>query len=226
MVPDPLADRRVGLGRDILTRILYGGRTDILVGITAVIPPFIIGTVLGAIAGFRSSFLASVVMRLSDIVMAFPFYVLVAALVFAVGTGLKGIYIAVAVVTWASYARIMHGQVAAARSADYVQAARAGGLGPLRILTRHVLRNTLGQAIVYAVSDMVTMILSIVTLSYLGLGIAPPAPEWGSMISEGQPFLSTHWEFSTSPGIAVVLTGIGLGLIGDGLARYMRREVA
>jgi peptide/nickel transport system permease protein len=212
------------LGRDVWSRILYGGRIDLLVGMTAVIAPFLIGVTLGTIAGFRPGRLESLIMRISDVVMAFPFYVIVAALVFAIGTGLGGIYIAIALVTWASYARIMQGQVASVREGDYVAAARSGGLGTARILWRHVLPNTIGQAVVYSVSDMVVTILSVVTLSYLGLGISPPTAEWGSMISEGQPFLSTHWLLSTTPGLAVVVTGMTLGLVGDGLARLLQRE--
>jgi peptide/nickel transport system permease protein len=214
------------LGRDVWSRLLYAGRIDLLIGLTAVIPPFVIGVTLGTIAGFRPGRLETLIMRISDVVMAFPFYVLVAALVFSVGAGMLSIYLAVALVTWASYARIMQGQVATARTSDYVAAARSGGIGTTRILWHHILPNTIAQAVVYAVSDMVVMILSVVTLSYLGLGIAPPTPEWGSMISDGQPFLSTHWVLSTAPGIAVVITGIGLGLIGDGLARLIQREAA
>jgi peptide/nickel transport system permease protein len=212
------------LGRDIWSRLLYGGRIDLLVGVTAVIAPFIIGVTLGTIAGFRPGRLESVIMRISDVVMAFPFYVIVAALVFSIGTGIEGIYIAIALVTWASYARIMQGEVATVRGSDYVAAARSGGLGTARVLWRHILPNTIGQAVVYSVSDMVVTILSVVTLSYLGLGVSAPTAEWGSMISEGQPFLSNHWLLSTAPGLAVVVTGIALGLVGDGLARLLRRE--
>lgn len=121
-----------------------------------------------------------------------------------------------------SYARIVRGQILVAKQQEYVLAAQSGGLSSARIILRHVLPNVISQNVVYAMSDIVQDILAIVTWSYLGLGISPPTAEWGSMISEGQNFLTTQWELATLPGLAVVITGIGLSLLGDGLADVLR----
>lgn len=223
----PSADHWLGtdhLGRDVLTRLLHAARIDLRVGLTAVIAPFTIGTMLGLVAGYKRGWIEVLIMRAADVVMAFPYYVLVIALVFAFGPGTKGIYLAVAAVVWSSYARIVHGDVVAASRADYVLAARAGGLSDLRVMVRHLLPNTMGQAIVYATSDVVVIILGVVTLSYLGLGVPAPTAEWGSMIFAGRPFMQTHPYLVIVPGLAVVVTGLVFSLIGDGLARVLRRE--
>ncbi len=211
------------LGRDTWTRLLYGARVDLQVAFLAVLIPFCLGTLLGCLAGYFGGWVDQVIMRLVDIVVAFPFYVLIIALVFVLGPGERSIYIAIAAVGWVSYARIIRGEILVAKRQEYVLAARSGGLPTRRIIGRHVLPNVITQAIVYALSvDMVQDILAIVTLGYLGLGIPPPAPDWGSMIAAGQNFITTHWELSFIPGIAVVVTGLGLSLIGDGLADVLR----
>ncbi len=210
------------LGRDEFTRLLYGARVDLKVGFIAVLFPFILGTALGSLAGYYGRWVDTIVMRLVDIVVAFPFYVLIIALVFVLGTGQRSIYIAITAVGWVSYARIIRGQILVAKEQDYVLAARSGGLAGTRIIGRHILPNVITQAIVYAMSDIVQDILAIVTLSYLGLGIPPPTADWGSMIAQGQDFLTTHWELATVPGFAVVITGLGLSLLGDGLADVLR----
>jgi peptide/nickel transport system permease protein len=210
------------LGRDVLTRLLVAGRTDLAVGVLAVLFPFCFGTLIGTISGYYGGLLDTVVMRIVDILVAFPFYVLIISLVFVVGPGVRGIFIAFAIVDWVVYARTVRSTTLVVRESDYVAAARLGGLGDRRILLRHVLPNTISQAIVYIMSDVVLVIVAIVTLGYLGLGVQPPTPDWGSMIAEGQEFLTTHWMLSTIPGIAVVITGLSLSLIGDGLADVLR----
>ena len=147
---------------------------------------------------------------LVNVVVAFPFYVLIIALVFALGSGTRNIYIAITIVGWVSYTRIVRGEVLVAKRREYVLAARAGGLSNARIIVRHLLPNVITQAIVFAMSDIVLDILAIVTLGYLGLGVQPPTPDWGTMIADGQTYLTTHWELSTIPGIAVVITALGL----------------
>jgi peptide/nickel transport system permease protein len=211
------------LGRDIWARLLYGGRTDLAIGFAAVIAPFIIGTALGLIAGYRGGWADAVIMRVLDIVVAFPFYVLVIAVVFALGAGVASIFIAITAVAWVSYTRIIRGEVLVAKRLGYVQAARAAGLSTPRILMRHLTPNVLGQALVYAMSDIVLTILAVVTLGYLGLGVQPPAPEWGAMMASGEPYLSLHPLLATAPGIAVVVTGLALSLIGDGLSAEVGR---
>jgi peptide/nickel transport system permease protein len=210
------------LGRDTWTRLLYGGRADLQIAFIAVLFPFVLGTVLGSLAGYFGGWVDLLIMRLVDIVVAFPFYVLIIALVFVLGPGDHSIYIAITIVGWVSYARIIRGEILIAKRQDYVLAAQSGGLSNLRIMGRHLLPNVVTQAIIYAMSDIVQDILAIVTLSYLGLGIQPPTPDWGSMIADGQNFLTTHWELTTIPGLAVVVTGLGLSLIGDGLADLLR----
>jgi peptide/nickel transport system permease protein len=210
------------LGRDTFSRLVIGARVDLRVGFIAVLFPFILGTFLGSIAGYFGGWVDIIVMRLVDVVVAFPFYVLIIALVFVLGTGERSIYIAITAVGWVSYARIIRGEILVAKRLDYVAAAQSGGLSNARVILRHILPNVITQAIVYAMSDIVQDILAIVTLSYLGLGIAPPTADWGSMISDGQNFLTTHWQLSTIPGFAVVVTGLGLSLLGDGLADVLR----
>jgi peptide/nickel transport system permease protein len=210
------------LGRDELSRLLYAARTDLKVGVLAVLFPLVFGTAIGTIAGYYGGIVDAVVMRIVDVVIAFPFYVLVIGLVFVVGPGVNGIFVAFAVADWVVYARIVRANTLVVREADYVAAARVGGIGDVRILFRHVLPNTFAQAIVYVMSDVVLVIVAVVTLGYLGLGIQPPTADWGSMIADGQEFLTTHWLLATIPGIAVAITGLGLSLIGDGLADVLR----
>jgi peptide/nickel transport system permease protein len=210
------------LGRDTWSRLLYGGRVDLQVAFIAVLFPFVLGTILGSLAGYFGGWVDLVIMRVVDIVVAFPFYVLIIALVFVLGPGESSIYIAITVVGWVSYARIIRGEILVAKRQEYVLAAQSGGLSNLRIMGRHLLPNVITQAIIYAMSDIVQDILAIVTLSYLGLGIQPPTPDWGSMIANGQNFLTTHWQLTTLPGLAVVITGLALSLIGDGLADLLR----
>lgn len=210
------------LGRDIWTRLLYGGRTDIEVGVLAIIGPFTIGSTVGILAGYFGGWIDAVIGRIVDMVLAFPFYVLIIALVFVVGEGTHGIYIAFLLTDWVVYARITRAGTLVARQQDWMQAAIAGGLGNWRVLGRHLLPNVIAQPIVYAMSDIVFVILAVVTLGYLGLGIPPPSPDWGAMINEGQIFLTTHPWLSTVPGIAVLITALGFSLLGDGLADYLR----
>jgi peptide/nickel transport system permease protein len=212
------------LGRDVWARLLYGARVDLRVAFLAVLFPFCIGTVLGCLAGYYGRWIDTVIMRLVDVVVAFPFYVLIIALVFALGPGVRSIYIAITMVGWVSYARIVRGEILVAKRQDYVAAAQSAGFSDLRVIARHLLPNVITQAVVFAMSDIVLDILAIVTLGYLGLGVPPPTPDWGSMISDGQTFLTTHWQLSTIPGIAVVVTGLGLSLLGDGLADLLRPE--
>jgi peptide/nickel transport system permease protein len=212
------------LGRDLFSRILYGGRVDLRVAFLAVLLPFLIGTTLGCISGYYGRFYDTAIMRLVDVMVAIPFYVLVIALVFALGAGARSIYIAITFVGWVSYARIIRGETLVAKRQEYILAARAAGFRDRRIIGRHLLPNVITQAIVYAMSDIVLDILAIVTLGYLGLGIQPPTPDWGGMIADGQAFLTTKWELSTIPGVVVVITALGLSLIGDGLADLLRPE--
>lgn len=212
------------LGRDVWTRLLHAARLDLLIGIGAVITPFVTGTLLGAVAGYYGGRIDLVVSAATDMLFAFPYYVLIIALVFSLGPGIPSIFIAMAIVAWVSYARIVRGEVLSARGQQYVMAAKTLGYTDLRIIVRHILPNVITQPVTYAMSDIVVIIVGVVTLSYLGLGVPPPTPDWGSMIASGQSFLTTHWQLSTIPGIAVVLVGLSFSLIGDGLTHRLRPE--
>lgn len=211
------------LGRDVFARLVYGARVDLRVGALAVLFPFLIGATLGLLAGWFGGWFDTVLMRIVDIVVAFPFFVLVIALVFALGAGTSSIYIAITLVGWVAYARIVRGEVLVAKEQEYALAARASGLPTYRILLRHLVPNVVLQAFVFSMSDIVLSILAIVTLGYLGLGVPPPTPDWGSMIQEGQGFIFTKWYLTAIPGLAVVVTGLALALIADGFVQRSNR---
>jgi peptide/nickel transport system permease protein len=212
------------LGRDVWSRILYGARTDLRVAFLAVLFPFVLGTVVGLLAGYFGRSVDTFANLLVNVVVAFPFYVLVIALVFVLGSGTRNIYIAITIVGWVSYTRIVRGEVLVAKRREYTLAAQAAGLSSARILGRHLLPNVITQAVVFAMSDIVLGILAIVTLGYLGLGVQPPTVDWGRMIADGQTYLTTNWQLATYPGIAVVITALGLSLLADGLADLLRPE--
>jgi peptide/nickel transport system permease protein len=212
------------LGRDVWARLIYGARVDLRVGALAVLFPFLIGATLGLVAGWRGGWFDAVLMRVVDMVVAFPFFVLVIALVFALGPGTRSIYVAITLVGWVAYARIVRGEVLVAKEQEYALAARVSGLPTYRILLRHLVPNVVLQAFVFSMSDIVLSILAIVTLGYLGLGVPQPTPDWGSMIQEGQAFITTKWYLAAAPGLAVVVTGLALALVADGFVQRSARR--
>lgn len=209
-------------GRDIFTRVLYGARIDLRVGFISVLSPFIIGIVLGSLASYFGGWVDVIIMRLLDIVQAFPFIVLIIAIVAILGPGLNNMYIAVAAVAWIVYARLIRSEILVQKEQEYVIAARAMGSSNWRIITRHLLPNTITSSIVYSMADIALYILLAASLSFLGLGAKPPTPEWGALITEGQSFMTNAWWMSALPGLAIIITGIGLSLIGDGLSDLLR----
>ena len=216
----PSADHLLGtdeLGRDVFSRMLYAFRVDLPIGFLGALFPAILGTVLGALAGFFGKWVDTVVMRTADVVQAFPAYILVIVLVFALGQGASSILIAFTVLAWVVYARIIRGEVLRVRDLDYVHAARVAGLGRMRILAAHVFPNAINQTIIYLPSDIVFATLALAAFSFLGLGIPPPTPEWGAMIADGQQYIRTNWWLATVPGLLIVGIGLGLSLIGEGL---------
>jgi peptide/nickel transport system permease protein len=210
------------LGRDIFSRLLYATRVDLPIGFLGALFPAIAGTILGALAGFFGRWVDTAIMRTADVVQAFPAYILVIVLVFALGQGARSIIIAFTVLAWVVYARIIRAEVMRVRDLDYIQAARVAGLRKLRILRVHVFPNAISQTIVYLPSDIVFATLALAAFSFLGLGIPPPTPEWGAMIADGQPFIRTNWWFATVPGLAIVGLGLGLSLIGEGFEEGLR----
>jgi peptide/nickel transport system permease protein len=211
------------LGRDILSRVIYGARIDLKVGIFSVLAPFFVGAFLGCMAGYYGGKIDTVVMRTVDVVQAFPFLILIIAIVAVLGPGLTNMYIAVGIVAWVTYARLLRGEILVAKNREYVEAAQAMGANDVRVIGRHILPNVITSSIVYAMSDIILYIVLAASLSYLGLGARPPEPEWGAMITAARTFWAQAWWMSVFPGLAIVLTGVGFSLLGDGLADALRK---
>jgi peptide/nickel transport system permease protein len=205
-------------GRDIWSRIVFSTRLDLQIGAISVLFPFLFGSFTGIATGYLGGRLDTFFMRIVDVLMAFPFLVLVVAIMSILGPGLGNLYIAFGLVGWIPCSRITRGETLAARNLEYVQAARTIGCTTTRIMLRHVLPNVIGPGLVYVFTGMVLAILIGATLSYLGLGPQPPTPEWGAMIAAGRQFLLQAWWMTALPGLAILVLGIALSLIGDGLA--------
>ena len=206
-------------GRDVFTRVFVAARIDLLLGLLGALIPAVIGIALGCAAGYFGGWVGSIVLRLADFIQSFPNYILLIALVLLLGPGPKSFLVGAAISAWVTYARLVRGVVLRIRSNDYIAAAQAAGLGHTRVLTRHVLPNALPQAIVYGASDLVLSLGFLCSLSYLGLGVQPPAIEWGQIIAEGQAFLRTQWWISIAPGLAIIYVGIAVRLIAVGMER-------
>jgi peptide/nickel transport system permease protein len=209
------------LGRDIFSRVVYAARVDLQIGVITTYVPLLTGVVLGAIAGYFGGWVDAVIMRLVDVVIAFPFLVLVIVILAVVGPGLKGLYIAVLAVGWSMYARLTRAEMLVLREQQFVLAAESLGFSRWRIIFRHAVPNLLRPNIVFSMADFVLNILLAASLSFLGLGVRPPTAEWGAMVAEGQNFLLNAWWITTLPGLVIVIVGIGLSLIGDGLAERL-----
>lgn len=211
-------------GRDVLSRVISAYSVDMRMAVLATISPFIFGTIVGALVGYYGGVADAIFGRIVDAVITFPFLVLVIAIVSVLGPGLGNMYIAVGVVGWVFYARLVAAEVQVQKRLDYADAARVMGYGTPRIILRHLLPNAITPAIVYLMTDMALAILLGASLGYLGLGAQPPAAEWGVLIADGKNFMSTAWWISIFPGIAIVITGLGFSLLGDGMAELMRPQ--
>ncbi len=205
------------VGRDILARLIFGTRISLQVGIVAVGIAATIGTTVGLIAGYRGGVIDNVLMRTVDVFLAFPVIVLAIAIIAVLGPSLVNVIVALGLVAWTTYARVVRGQVLVLREQDFVQAARAMGTSDGRIIVRHILPNTLAPIIVLATVGMAAAIIAEAALSFLGLGVQPPTPSWGTMLNEGRGFLRTAPHISTFPGLAIMLTVLGFNFLGDGL---------
>lgn len=204
-------------GRDVLSRVMWGARVDLQICIIGVAVPFFLGTFIGAVSGYFGGTVDTLLMRLIDIVLAFPFLVLMLAIITILGPGLGSFYIAMALVGWVSYARLVRAQVLSLKHRDFVLAARSLGYSHGRILFLHLLPNALASSVVFAMSDCVLVLLSGAAVSYLGLGVQPPIAEWGVMVAEGQGFITTAWWITTFPGAAIVVLAMGFSFLADGL---------
>ena len=204
-------------GRDVLSRLLYGARISLWVGLIVIAISGSIGTILGLIAGFYGGWVDNVIMRVVDILFGFPFFILALVLMAILGPSLTNALLALIVVSWITYARIARGQVLTVKEEDYVEASRAVGASGLRIMFRHILPNCLAPLIVQATLGVGGAILTVASLSFLGMGAQPPTPEWGAMLSEGKPFLQVDPYLTIFPGLAIVVTVLSLNLLGDGL---------
>lgn len=210
------------LGRDVFARVVMAAGIDLQIALMCVFLPFCIGSVVGLISGYAGGKTDIVLMRFVDILWAFPFYVLVIAIVGSLGPSIANMYLAFTLVAWISFARIVRGEVLVVKRLEYVEAARVLGYSHLRILLRHVLPNVIGPAIVFMMADVVLTILAVTALGFLGLGIQPPTPEWGVMIAEGRNFIFDGWWGSVFPGLAIAYVGVAFALLGDGLEDLLR----
>jgi peptide/nickel transport system permease protein len=210
------------LGRDVFSRVVVASHTDLEIAVMCVLIPFVTGTAVGLVSGYAGGVIDAVLMRLVDILWAFPFYVLVIAIVGSLGPSIANMYLAFALVAWISFARIVRGEVLILKQQEFVQAALLLGYSHLRILLRHILPNAITPAIVFMMSDVVLTILAVTALGFLGLGIQPPTPEWGVMIAEGRNFIFDGWWGSLFPGLAIVYVGVTFSFLGDGLDDFLR----
>jgi peptide/nickel transport system permease protein len=208
-------------GRDVLSRMIWGTRLDLMMGVFGVLIPFILGTAVGCVSGYFGGWVDVVVMRVVDIVIAFPFLVLMLAIMAILGPGLGSFFIAMALVGWVSYARLVRAQVLVLKASDFVTAARSLGYGHLRIMARHILPNALVSSLVFSMSDVVLTMLLGASISYLGLGVQPPTAEWGVMVAESQNFIIRAWWIAAFPGAALAVIALGFSLLGDGLGEWL-----
>lgn len=205
------------LGRDILSRLIYGSRITLyIVGLVALIAP-IVGLFIGTVAGYLGGWVDVVLMRLTDVFLAFPRLVLALAFVSALGAGIENAVLAIALTAWPPYARIARAETLSIRRTDYISAVKLQGAGALRIITRHIWPLCIASLVVRITLDMAGIILAAAGLGFLGLGARPPSPEWGAMIAEGRRFILDHWWVATIPGVAIFTVSLAFNLLGDGL---------
>jgi peptide/nickel transport system permease protein len=214
------ADHPLGtdkLGRDVLSRTIYGGRISLLTGIATVLISLSLGVAAGSLSGYFGGWLDLLLMRLVDILMAFPGILLAIALTAVLGPGLDHVILALCLIGWTGYARLVRGEILSLREREFVQAARGLGCSPRRIIIRHLIPNLLAPLLIQATFGLAAAIVAEGSLSFLGLGVEPPAPSWGSMLNDGRQFLLVAPHLTTYPGLALMFTVLALNIVGDTL---------
>ena len=228
MLQPPSAEHWFGTdnyGRDIYTLVIHATRLDLLIGLGSVALPFVLGSLLGLIAGYYGGKVDAIIMRILDIFVAFPFMVLAIAIVAILGNGVMNLLIAMWIVSWPPYTRLVRSEVLIAKNSEYVQAAKTLGYSDFTIILRHILPNVISSSVVYAASDIVMCIMTAASMSFLGLGVPPNTPEWGAIISSGKSFITGgYWWISTMPGVVMAVVGLGFSLLGDGLNDLLRTK--
>ena len=205
------------LGRDIAARLANGARVSLLVGIVAVFISGVLGVSLGLVTGYFGGWFDDVLMRLADVQLAFPFILLMLAVLAVIGPGLWNLILVLGVTGWVTYARVVRGQVFSLREKEYIIAARSIGSSSLRIIFLHIMPNVLGPVIVIASFAVASTIVAEASLSFLGLGVKPTTPTWGMMLSDGREYIRSAWWLTTLPGLALAITVLGINLLGDWL---------
>lgn len=205
------------LGRDVLSRVIYGSRVSLVVGLAAVVVGGLLGASLGLLAGFRGGWMDSVIMTVADAQLAFPFILLAIGIIAVLGPSFPTLIVVIGLSGWVSYARVLRSQVLVLRSREFVDAILALGGSAGRVILRHILPNVLSTLVVIATLELARAIVLEATLSFLGLGVQPPTPSWGGMVHEGREYLDSAWWISTFPGIVLMLTSIVVSRTGDWL---------
>jgi peptide/nickel transport system permease protein len=205
------------LGRDVASRLLYGARVSLIVGLAAVVIGGLLGVVLGLLSGYYRGLTDDALMRLGDVQLAFPVLVLAVAVLAVLGASLANVILVLGVTGWITYARIVRGETLSLRQREFVEAARALGATDGYLIRRHILPNVLPPVTVVATFSVARTIIAEASLSFLGLGIPPPAPSWGAMLDEGRNYITTGWWLALFPGLAILLLVLGINLVGDWL---------
>jgi peptide/nickel transport system permease protein len=212
-------------GRDLLTRIIFGCRYTLLIGVAIVAIQLLIGVTLGLIAGYYGGIIESIIMRMTDVMLSIPSIVLAVTIAGFLGGGIQNVIIAVGIIGWRAYTRLVRGEVLSTKEEPFVEAAKAIGCGDSRIILRHILPHTLAPVIAYSSLSVAIAILWAAALSFLGLGAQPPTPEWGAMLADGREFMIDAWWIATFPGVAIMITVLGFSFFGDALTNILNPKM-